>query len=73
MFPLRDRTRRWICRTIFFAVGVIPTLSIIAWCMAMTSPGRVAEVREQFATPSDSTYTSMNSAIRGPARCCSKA
>jgi hypothetical protein len=49
MFPLRDRTRRWICRTIFFAVGVIPTLSIIAWCMAMTSPGRVTDVREKFA------------------------
>ena len=49
MFPLRDRTRRWICRTIFFAVGVIPTLSIIAWCMAMTSPVRVSDVREKFA------------------------
>jgi hypothetical protein len=49
MFPLRDRTRRWICRTIFFAVGVVPTLSIIGWCMAMTSPGRVTEVREKFA------------------------
>ncbi len=49
MFPLRDRTRRWICRTIFFAVGVIPTLSIIAWCMAMTSPGRVTDVHEKFA------------------------
>jgi hypothetical protein len=49
MFPLRDRTRRWICRTIFFAVGVVPTLSIIAWCMAVTSPGHVADVREKFA------------------------
>ncbi len=49
MFPLRDRTRRWICRTIFLTVGVAPTLSIIGWCMAMASPSHIASLREQFA------------------------
>src|SRR6478735_6596858 len=50
MFPLRDRTRRWICRTIFLTVGVAPMLSIIGWCMAMASPSHVAGVRAQFAS-----------------------
>jgi hypothetical protein len=49
MFPLRDRTRRWICRTIFIIVGVVPTVSIIACCAAMNSPTHIADVREQFA------------------------
>ena len=49
MFPLRDRTRRCICRTMFLAVGVAPTLSLIGWCLAMTSPSHIASLRDQFA------------------------
>ena len=31
MFDLHDNTRRWICRTGFFALALLPTLSVLAW------------------------------------------
>jgi hypothetical protein len=32
MFPLRDRSRRLVCRTVFLIGGIAPMLFVFAWC-----------------------------------------
>jgi hypothetical protein len=50
MFPLHDRTRRFICRTLFLLCGVLPTVVILGWCLSVRSAGQLAAVRAQLET-----------------------
>ena len=47
MFPLHDRTRRFICRTAFLLCGVLPTAVTLGWSLSMRSPGQMAAVRSR--------------------------
>jgi hypothetical protein len=47
MFPLHDRNRRLICRTIFLLCGVLPIVFVAGWCSWMRSPSRTESVRSQ--------------------------
>jgi hypothetical protein len=39
MFSLHDNTRMLICRAAFFALCVVPTCGVVAWCVAVRGPG----------------------------------
>ena len=39
MFPLHDKTRRGICRSLFAALCVLPTLGVLGWCISVNLPG----------------------------------
>jgi hypothetical protein len=43
MFRLHDKTRRWVCRSAFLAVAVLPTAGVLGWAAAEHRPGRVAQ------------------------------
>jgi len=45
MFPMHDRTRRFICRTVFLLCGVLPTAIVLGWCLSMHSGGQLATLR----------------------------
>ncbi len=45
MFPLHDRTRRFICRTVFLLCAVLPSIAIAGWCLWMRAPNRAEAVR----------------------------
>jgi hypothetical protein len=45
MFPLHDRTRRFICRTVFLLCAVLPSITIAGWCLWMRAPNRAEAVR----------------------------
>src|SRR5215471_7652228 len=45
MFPIHDRTRRWICRTIFIFGGVLPMLAVAAWAAVIHSASHLEAVR----------------------------
>ena len=47
MFPLHDRTRRFICRTAFLLCGVLPTAVTLGWSLSMRSPGQMTAVRSR--------------------------
>ncbi len=42
MFRLHDKTRRRICIAGFFAIGIVPTVLVSAWCIVRHRPGHVA-------------------------------
>ncbi|HTQ39525.1 MAG TPA: hypothetical protein VMJ32_10880 [Pirellulales bacterium] len=47
MFPLHERTRRFICRTLFLLCGVLPTATVLAWCIRVNSAAQATAVRAQ--------------------------
>jgi hypothetical protein len=47
MFPLHERTRRWICRTLFLLLGVLPTATVLAWCVHVNSAGQRGALQAQ--------------------------
>jgi hypothetical protein len=49
MFPIHDRTRRWICRVIFILGGVLPMACVAAWAAVVHSASHVEAVRRQVA------------------------
>ncbi len=49
MFDLHHNTRRWICRTGFFALALLPTLSVLAWTASHYLPGEIDRHRRQLS------------------------
>jgi hypothetical protein len=49
MFPIHDRTRRWICRVIFILGGVLPTAAVAAWAAVVHSASHLEAVRLRVA------------------------
>ncbi len=49
MFDLHDNTRRWVCRTGFFALALVPTLSVLAWTASHYLPGVVEHHQQQLS------------------------
>jgi hypothetical protein len=49
MFPIHDRTRRWICRVIFILGGVLPMACVAAWAAVVHSASHLEAVRQQVA------------------------
>jgi len=49
MFPIHDRTRQWICRSVFILGGVAPMLAVVAWATVVHSVSHLEAVRLQVA------------------------
>jgi hypothetical protein len=49
MFPIHDRTRRWICRVLFILGGVLPMAAVAAWAAVVHSASHLEAVRRQVA------------------------
>jgi hypothetical protein len=49
MFPIHDRTRRWICRVIFILGGILPMVCVAAWAAVVHSPSHLEAVRREVA------------------------
>jgi len=49
MFPIHERTRRWICRTAFLIAGVLPMMAVAAWSASVHSAAHLAAVRARLA------------------------
>jgi len=49
MFPIHDRTRRWICRVLFILGGVLPMACVAAWAAVVHSASHLEAVRQQVA------------------------
>jgi len=45
MFPIHDRTRRWICRVIFILGGVLPMAAVAAWAAVVHSASHLEAIR----------------------------
>lgn len=41
MFQLHDTTRRQLCKALFVVMALLPTASVVAWCIARRLPSRM--------------------------------